>query len=173
MTSIRDLAISATFVALAVALGFALVHVPNVELVTLVVFASGYLLGVRRGLIVGLCSMGLFTTFNPLGVPVLPVALAQVSCMGICGWIGGASRRWLDSGTLLAKLVLLGLVSTLLYDLGTNTAMAISFGLTSKLISVLMAGLAFSFLHLVSNTVIFALAGPFLVRLGAIVRAGS
>ena len=165
MTPIRDLAISATFMALAVALGFALVQVPNVELITLVVFSSGCLLGARRGLIIGLCSMGLFTAFNPLGAPVLTVALAQVLCMGFCGWVGGASRNWLDRGLLWVKLALLGLACTIFYDLVTNTAMAISFGLLPKLFSVLIAGLVFSFLHLVSNTLIFALAGPFLIRL--------
>jgi len=165
MTPIRDLALTATFMALAVTLGFALVHVPNVELITLAVFGSGYLLGARRGLIIGLCSMGLFTAFNPLGAPVLPVALAQVVCMGICGWVAGSSRNWLDRGLLWVKLALLGLACTIFYDLVTNTAMAISFGLLPKLFSVLIAGLVFSFLHLVSNTLIFALAGPFLIRL--------
>jgi biotin transporter BioY len=93
---IRDFALSATFVALAVALGFSLVHVPNVELVTLVIFMAGYILGSKGGFIVGIISMGLFTTLNPMGAPVLPVALAQVGGMAAIGAVGGAIQPWLD-----------------------------------------------------------------------------
>lgn len=162
---VRDLALCAIFVALAVALGFALVHVPNVELITLVIFSSGYLLGGRRGFLIGLLSMVLFTTFNPMGLPVAPVALAQVGGMAVIGLSGGVARGWLARGPLWAKLALWGLAGTFFYDMITNVAMAISFGLTSKLFTVLIAGLIFSILHMVSNLLIFAVAGPFLVKI--------
>jgi len=170
---VRDLALCATLVALAVALGFALVHVPNVELVTLVTFLSGYLLGSRQGFFIGLLSMGLFTTFNPMGVPVAPVAMAQVTSMAVIGLVGGIVKGWVKKGLAWAKLALLGLACTFFYDLTTNAAMAVSFGLISKLFSVLAAGLAFSVLHMVSNLLIFAAIGPFLVKITPPLRSGN
>jgi len=91
---VRDLVLCATFVALAVALGFALVHMPNVELVTLVAFMSGYLLGASRGFLIGFISMAFFTILNPLGIPVVPVVAAQVGGMAVIGFVGGLTKRW-------------------------------------------------------------------------------
>lgn len=162
---VRDLVLCAIFVALAVALGFALVHVPNVELITLVAFMSGYLLGASRGFLIGFISMGFFTVFNPLGVPVVPVAAAQVSGMAVIGFVGGLAMRWTEKGSAWIKLGVLGLACTFFYDLATNAAMAFSFGMLSRLFAVLIAGLAFSILHMASNLLIFAVAGPFLIRL--------
>lgn len=169
----RDLSLCAIFVSLAVALGFALVHMPNVELITLVIFSSGYLMGARRGFFIGLLSMGLFTTFNPMGVPVALVALAQVGGMAAIGLVGGMARGWLAQGLLWAKLTLLGLACTVFYDLITNVAMAISAGLISQLLSVLAAGVAFSVLHMVSNIFIFVTVGPFLTRIRPGLKAGG
>jgi hypothetical protein len=162
---VRDLVLCATFVALAVSLGFALLHVPNVELITLVAFVSGYLLGARRGLIIGLISMGFFTVFNPLGVPAVPVAVSQVGGMAVIGLVGGLTKRWMEKGPAWIKLGVLGLACTFFYDLATNVAMAFTFGMLSRLFAVLIAGLTFSILHMASNLLIFAVAGPFLIRL--------
>jgi hypothetical protein len=172
-TLIRNLVLCATFVALAVALGFALVQVPNVELISLVVFFSGYSLGSRRGLLVGFLSMGLFTTFNPMGVPVVPVAMAQIGSMAAIGLAGGLFRGWICAKLSWIKLALIGLACTFFYDLCTNVAMAISLGLISKLFSVLAAGLVFSILHMVSNLLIFATVGPFLAIIAPHVRFGQ
>jgi len=162
---IRDLALSATFVALAVALGFSLVHVPNVELVTLVIFMAGYILGSKSGFIVGIISMGLFTTLNPMGAPVLPVALAQVGGMAAIGAVGGAIQPWLDREFTWAKMALCGLACTLFYDIVTNIAMAISFGMAAKLLAVLLAGMMFSIIHMLSNLIIFTVIGPLIYKI--------
>jgi hypothetical protein len=46
----------------------------------------------------------------------------------------------------------------------TNTAMALAFGLLSRIASVLIAGVTFSLLHLASNVILFAAADPLLIR---------
>jgi len=162
LTLIRELVLCATFVSLAVALGFAFVQVPNVELVSLVIFFSGYFLGPRRGLLIGLLSMGLFTTLNPMGIPMVPVAMAQICSMAVIGLAGGLLRTWISGTISWIRLAITGLACTLFYDLTTTVAMALSLGLISKLLSVLAAGLAFCILHMVSNIVVFAAVGPFL-----------
>lgn len=168
---IRDLCLCATLVALAVALGFALAHIPNVELMTLVIFFSGYLLGPRCGGVIGFVAMSLFTSLNPLGIAFAPVALAQVIGMTCIGMVAGMLRSWAARGLDWAKLALLGLACTLFYDLITNLAMALSLGMIPRLLSVLAAGLAFSLLHMVSNLIIFAVAGPFLARNAPLLRS--
>lgn len=162
---LRTIVITAVLIALAVALGFGLAHVPNVELITLVVFTSGHLLGARIGLVVGAVSMGLYTVLNPLGMPVVPLALAQVAGMALIGLTGGRTRRWIRRGPSWARLALCGLAVTLFYDLVTNLVMALSLGMIGQLARVLIAGSAFSLLHMISNTVIFAAAGSGLIAL--------
>ncbi len=168
LTLVPELAICATFVALAVALGFALVHVPNVELITLVVFVSGITMGSRRGMLIGGISMGLFTIFNPLGAPMPPIAFAQVVSMAAIGCIGGMISHRKGLKPVWARMALLGLACTFLYDLITNAAVALSLGLINRWTSVLAAGMAFSLLHMASNLVIFAVAGPVLAKMGVL-----
>jgi len=169
---IRELVLCATFVSLAVALGFAFVHVPNVELISLVIFFSGYFLGSRRGLLIGLLSMSLFTTLNPMGIPMVPVAMAQICSMAAIGLAGGIFRTWVSRTFAWLRLAIAGLACTLFYDLITNVAMALSLGLISKLLSVLAAGLAFCILHIVSNLIVFAAVGPFLSMIAPHVNSG-
>ncbi len=167
---LRTIVVSAVLVALTVALGFALAHVPNVELITLAVFTSGHLLGRKIGMAVGVVSMGLFTALNPMGSPVAPVALAQVTAMALIGALGGQTRSWVQRRPSWLKLALCGLAATLFYDLATNLALALSLGWLPQLRSVLIAGLIFSALHMISNTVIFAAAGSCLPALRANIR---
>ena len=160
---LRTIVITAVLVGLAVALGFGLAHVPNVELITLVVFVSGHLLGAWIGMMVGVVSMGLFTVLNPMGMPVILLALSQVTAMALIGLFGGGTRTWVRHPPSWARLALCGLMATVFYDLVTNLVMALSLGMLGQLAQVLIAGLTFSVLHMVSNTVIFAAAGSGLI----------
>jgi len=165
---LRIIVITAVLVALAVALGFGLAHVPNVELITLVVFISGHLLGARIGMVVGAVSMGLFTVLNPMGMPVIPLALAQVTAMALIGLLGGRTHTWVRRPPSWVRMALCGLAATVFYDLMTNLVMALSLGMLGQLARVLIAGLTFSVLHMISNTIIFAAVGSGLI----LVRTG-
>ena len=55
------------FTALAIGLGFSLLMVPNVELITVIVFLSGLTLGVRWGILVGGTAEFIFSVLNPFG----------------------------------------------------------------------------------------------------------
>lgn len=164
----KELVKMGLFAALALALGFALVHIPNVELVTLTIFFSGSILGRLKGALVGMVAMVLFTLFNPLGPAVIPVAIAQVIGMGLVGMAGGImGSRIKEIRTALARGAFLagwGFSLSLLYDLLTNFAVAAAFGLWERWYAVVIGGLTFSLIHIVSNTVIFALIGGTLIR---------
>ncbi len=156
------------FVALALALGFALAHIPNVELIMLTIFLSGCFLGKFKGMLVGSVAMALFSFFNPLGPAVMPVAGAQVIGMGLVGFGGGVMGKRIGRvRSILAKGALLaggGFFLTFFYDLLTNLAFALAFGLRREWYVVVVGGLTFSLVHMVSNLLIFALVGGAILR---------
>jgi hypothetical protein len=161
---------------LALASGFALLSIPNVELITLSVFCAGVFLGVRRGVLVGLLSMLLFTSFNPYGVAPAPLALAQMAAMTLVGAVGGCEGGWLTARLGRARprhpvaglvvLVLSGMVLTVVYDLATTVAMAAMLTRSGGIgfWTLVITGSAFSVLHIVSNGFIFGVVGGGAVR---------
>ncbi|MFQ6002638.1 MAG: hypothetical protein ACE5KJ_02720 [Candidatus Zixiibacteriota bacterium] len=173
MVLTRRVAPVSIFIALAVAAGLALIEIPNVELMSTIVFLSGFFLGFWHGALVGGVSMSLFSTFNPLGVPVFPVLLAQVGIMSFIGFAGGVLRSSgikVSGPISMGWLALIGFSLTLVYDIGTNLGFAVAFGLISKLPEIVVAGLIFSAVHLVANTIFFAFLIPPVVRVVGKVR---
>jgi len=156
--------------ALAVAGGWVLAGVPNVEVMTLIVFAGGWLTGVAGGAAVGVLCMLLFTAANPYGAAVPLVAAAQVVSMGFVGACGGLWGRWAGTPARSPSALKLGAIGaglTLIYDLATNVSIGITF---SQLAPTLVAGIPFALLHIGSNALVFAVAGPYLIR--GLVAAG-
>ena len=83
------LTIMANFIAIGVALGYILAFLPNIELVTLVIFLSGYTLGWKSGLFVGFSTEFIYSNFNLYGPAPLHVLTAQVIAMAVAGVAGG------------------------------------------------------------------------------------
>ena len=79
------------FCAMAVAMGYSLMMVPNIELITVIVFLSGVTLNIWWGALVGLIAMGIYSGLNPLGsgLSFPPLFIAQVIGMSLCGALGG------------------------------------------------------------------------------------
>jgi hypothetical protein len=152
-------------VALGVALGFLLAGVPNVEGISAVSFFAGCHLGARGGATVGGLTIGLFSLFNPLGPPLVQVLAAQVLGMGL---VGASGHLW----RLLAQkiprpevlAVILGAALTFIYGILTDYGFAVAIGRWREPLPVIVAGLPFSVLHIVSNSLIFGGLGVFLVR---------
>ncbi len=156
--SLQALVFTALFAALAAALGFALFEIPNVELVTLVVFLAGALLGVRRGMLVGIIGEGLFSGLHPLGsgLAIPPLFAAQVAVYGLVGVTGGLFRGHL-SRVPAPLLGLVGLLLSLLYDLGTSAVTIFVFGAGEKgILAYFLLGIHFYLVHMGSNFLIFA-----------------
>lgn len=106
-------------------------HPPNVELVTLVAFGSGVLLGAGGAAVAGLMEC-LYALLNPWG-PVHPVILgAQVAGMALVA-LGGAlfarldGPRWPVRRRALA-LGAFGALLKIVFDVMTNVATGLVFG---------------------------------------------
>ena len=58
-------------------------------------------------------------------------------------------------------LGIMGAAVTIVYDLTTNVAIGVSF---SQIVPTVIAGVPFALIHVLANALIFALAGPYLIR---------
>lgn len=167
------MALVAMFAALMVGSGWALAMVPNVEFVTALAFTAGAVLGPKLGMMTGASGMFLFSVTNPIGSGLaFPVLLAaQVISQTIVGLMGGLFSRvnpqLLGRWNFRLLIAISGLIGTVLYDGLTS----ISFPLYARaafneILAILISGLAFTSIHQVSNTLIFFLVVPQLVKLG-------
>lgn len=172
MRSIRTsrVALTAVFVALAAALGFLLISVPNVELITFAVFAAGTLLGRSGGALVGALAFAIFSGFHPMGsgVNYPPGYAAQIGAAALIGVAGGASRGvWRVGGPSGRPWVLalvggaFGFVLTAVFQVVVSAGYALaSPDRAVGLVAALVSNAFFSTVHVVSNTIVFAVLGP-------------
>lgn len=161
MRKSRKVSITAIFASMAIASAYASSIIPNVELMSFMVFISGYIYGSCIGTLVGFIAMSIYAMWNPWGGPVPPIFVAQVGCMALIGAVGGIANKILNmpnsSSEKMLEAAALGGVLTIVYDLVTNYAYAIAFGLARQFIFVLIAGAWFSLVHVISNTLIFGI----------------
>jgi hypothetical protein len=165
-----ETAATAIFIALAAALGFLLLSVPNVELVTFTVFASGVVLGRARGALVGALAMAIYSGFNPygsgLGIPTM--FAAQLAASAFAGLMGGITARlWRGLPQVAGRRGLpllaggIGLALTAVYQAAVIVGLAVmSPEFRTGALAVLLSNAFFSSVHLVSNTIVFAVLAP-------------
>ncbi|HKJ66660.1 MAG TPA: ECF transporter S component [bacterium] len=169
--STRRIAYSGLFIALAVALGFALIALPNLEMITATVFISGWLLGPGMGALVGALTEMIYSGMNPVGSGFLfpPLLLAQVISIGLVGMVGGLARRgevfFLATGGGYLAMGVLGALLTVIFDLLTTISFPLTAGFSGvQMWSTVLAGLGLSGVHVVSNSLIFAILVPQILR---------
>jgi len=154
----RWVSIASIMSALALVGAYVLVGVPNVELASVVIFATAYTFGFGMALwctaIVGI----VFGTLNPWGI-LLPIIPAQMAGWLVTSATGAIMRRSRGSpGSLLsrrAQYALAGAFTTVCFDLLTNLAWALVWGL--PFVVVIITGLVFMLVHVTSNTLLFGL----------------
>lgn len=154
--------------ATSIALSYALYWIPNIELTSLMIFLSGFALGSRNGIIVGLITELVFSNLNPLGPAPPAILLTQVGCMMLIGAVGGVIARFSGgSDTKLSsslKLGVVGLYLTIFYDLVTDFGFALSFPVANDLllsyVTALIVGSPFMVVHVFSNALLFGTVGP-------------
>jgi hypothetical protein len=140
----------------------ALSAVPNVELVTLTVFAAGFLLGPAAGAAVGAATAALFSTFNPLGAALPPLVAAQALgqlAVGLSGGVLGPALARVSNRVLAAFAGAgTGLVLTLAYDVVTNAGAYVTIAgerSLEGLVKFTVAGILFVAAHIAWNTLVF------------------
>jgi hypothetical protein len=162
MRRTRKALLATLLVSITVALGVALSGLPNVELMTVTVFISGYLLGWRLGLAVGAASITVHSLFNPLGAALPPLLFSQVlgfCAIGLAGAIAGPliahlGKRWVA----FVVCGISGFVLTLLYDVLTNIGAFLTISgerSVSNLWRFVVAGVLFTIMHTAWNTGLF------------------
>ena len=172
------IAILSTFAALAVVFGYMLAFIPNIEIFTLTIFLSGFILGKKEGLIVGLLSSMIFTFFNPLGTSPLPLLLYQIAHYSLTGFLGGFLRHYLnkrdyfkpkDDLYIFPILVILGSTGaliTFLYDILSTFFGAILFSQSYEYFLITyLSGIIFTTIHLIGNVLGFIFILPGLIQL--------
>ena len=165
---VKKLSILGAFIAMGVVLGYALIAVPNVELVTATIFIAGFTLGIKEGLLVGLITEAIYTLFNPIGVAMPSIMLGQVISMGLTGVLGGMLGKYLLRRDILYYILMgsAGFIATLLFAILTTIGYVISIGFTFQiLLGSILSGLGFYITHMASNTIIFITVVPLLLRI--------
>ena len=163
---------AAIFSAVAIGMGFSLMLIPNIELITVVVFLSGLYLGIWWGGLVGMTSIAIYSGMNPMGsgLSFPPLFAMQIIGMSLTGIIGGLVRPFFFvkqfNVFLISSLAILGFTVTLIYDMLTLIAYPIAAGLGfSGILAALIKGLGFTLLHEISNAIVFVVSIPRIIKL--------
>ena len=174
------IAILSTFAALAVVFGYMLAFIPNIEIFTLTIFLSGFIMGKKEGLVVGLLSSMIFTFFNPIGssVVALPLFLYQIAHYSLTGFLGGFLRQSLNKRDyfkpkddlytfpILVILGSIGALITFLYDILSTFFGAILFSQSYEYFLITyLSGIIFTTIHLIGNVLGFIFILPGLIQL--------
>jgi hypothetical protein len=85
----RTIARVAIFSATAVAAGYLLSAIPNVELVTAIIALTGLQLGWKAGAATGILATGIYHSLNAWGFPYPPVLIAQIIVQAANGLVFG------------------------------------------------------------------------------------
>jgi len=149
--NIRSTVFIALFSATAIALGYALVALPNIELVTATLFVTGMILGWKRGIYVAVITYLVFSLFNPFGFPNPLLLIAQVIGAIIAVVAGDLSNKYDNPIFFFFS----GFSVTLIYDVITNITGYLVFVSKQTFIAYLVGGLSFAAVHIVSNILIF------------------
>jgi hypothetical protein len=146
--------------------------IPNFEVLTLVVFLSGMLLGARDGAMVGGLTMLVYSLLNPYGAVHPLVTASQVTGEVVAGLAGGwCVRLGLERLPAGGRAVAMGLAAvglTLCFDLVTNLATGVVFG---QVRVTLLGGIPFALWHTLWNVVLFVAIGTPLARVFAHYRS--
>ena len=164
---LKALVLTALFAGTAAAGGYILMAVPNVELITAILFLAGYVLGVLRGLTAAMVAGLLYFGLNPQGGLFPPLLAAQLTGMAAAPLAGSLVAGIPMQGWRLSFILgLTGMAVTIWYDLLTNLAFPLAVGFDVRgIIATLILGIPFAVVHIGSNAAIFAIVLPPLIRL--------
>ena len=178
-TLLSPLSISfiAILTALSVVLGYLLAFIPNIEVFTLMIFLSGFMMSKKEGAIIGFLSALIFTFFNPYGPSPPPLFLYQLIHYSTTGVLGGLTKDFLRNkkyfkpteDLYIFRIMLLfgflGAVITFVFDIlstlfgGFMVSITIDYFIASYLL-----GIVFTTVHLIGNVLVFVFLLPGLIQ---------
>jgi hypothetical protein len=145
---------------------------PNFEVLTLVVFLSGVLLGASWGAWVGALTMLAYSLLNPYGPAHPLITVSQVVGEVVAGPAGAAcAAAGLPArgvGVRAAVLACAAVLITAWFDFLTNLATGLLYG---QIRMTLIGGLVFSLVHIGTNVLLFVVLGTPLLGVFARYRA--
>lgn len=172
MTPTEKTAFTATFLAAVVAVGLVFAFLPNIELITTTVFLGGYLLGVRRGVLVGAVGMLLYVLANTAihGFPVspLPLLVAQGLGMAAAGLLGALWRRRFEGRAPKGERYLLmgvGVLAATWNQFIVNVVSAVLFTSEEGYWVAFVGGMSWGSVQIVANALVFFVLGPGILQL--------
>ncbi|MFX0041365.1 MAG: hypothetical protein ACFE8L_00505 [Candidatus Hodarchaeota archaeon] len=167
-----------TFSALAIVLGYMLVYIPNIELFTLTIFFSGFILGKRDGIIVGFFSSLIFCFFNPIGASPLPLLTFQLFHYSLTGFLGALTSDYLKKKSffkpdkdmylvpVMALFGFMGALITINFQVFSSLVDVLSFfGTIDEFIPYFLTGIVFTVIHIIGNTLGFIFILPGIIQL--------
>ncbi|MFX1387299.1 MAG: hypothetical protein ACFE9M_08805 [Promethearchaeota archaeon] len=174
------IALVSTFTALAIVLGYSLYYLPNIELFTLTIFLSGFILGKRDGMVVGFLSSLIFCFFNPLGASPLPLLAFQLTHYSLAGLVGALTMQFLGDRKVLrdkkeyytiSMMILFGALGAIITSsfqfLASLVDVLMSYGTIEAFVPYFFSPTAFPFtvVHIIGNTLGFIFILPGLIQL--------
>jgi len=172
------IALVSTFAALSIVLGYLLAYIPNIELFTLTIFLSGFIMGKRDGMVVGISSSFIFCFFNPLGASPLPLLAFQLVYYTSVGLLGAIAHQLLQKKKFFTPdedlykvpvMVIFGIIAgmmTLFFQIFATLVDAISFyGTFDRFLPIFITGIPFSITHIIGNVLGFIFILPGLIQL--------
>jgi len=178
-TLLSPLSISfiAILTALSVVLGYLLAFIPNIEVFTLMIFLSGFMMSKKEGAIIGFLSALIFTFFNPYGPSPPPLFLYQLIHYSTTGVLGGLMKDFLRNKKyfkptedlyifrIMVLFGFLGGIITFVFDIlstlfgGFMVSITIDYFIASYLL-----GIVFTTVHLIGNVLVFVFLLPGLLQ---------
>ncbi|KKN48941.1 hypothetical protein LCGC14_0647550, partial [marine sediment metagenome] len=157
---------------------YLLAYLPNIELFTLTIFLSGFILGKRDGMIVGFFSSFIFSTFNPIGASPLPLLLFQLTHYSIIGLIGALTNGVLKNRSFFTQdedlykmsvMVIFGFIGAIIttsFQVFSSLVHVLSFlGSIDAFLPYFLSGIPFTIVHILGNTLGFIFILPGIIPL--------
>ncbi|MHA1256722.1 MAG: hypothetical protein ACTSO6_10785 [Promethearchaeota archaeon] len=168
----------ATFTALAIVLGYAMAYIPNIEVFTLMIFLSGFIMSKKEGAIIGLLSASIFTFFNPLGPSPPPLFIYQLIHYSLTGLSGGLTKDFMmnrkffkpkEDLYVFQVMVVFGFIGGILtFSFDIFSTLFGGFVVSTSLdyfIATYLFGIVFTTVHLIGNILIFVFLLPGLIQI--------
>lgn len=178
----KDIGLITTLTALCVGSSYALISLPNINMMDLIVFVTGFVFGAPIGMATGIISWFIYGAINPLGfyTPIWLSTMAGEAVFGFAGGILGRINQKNPGSTtsifrFRVEMGLWGLILTIIYDLFTNVVYAVSFQI--PIVAAIVSGWFippwFGILHEASNLFLFSSTVHPLINAIKTIRGGE